>query len=109
VLNCFRASIAMCFAPSSPYFAILNRGEYLIPRIAIICLMVMLTALCCIQCCPSGIEAIKRIKGCVKYCYYGCIYKKATVVPIPMAIATPYYNRADSIAVGVPTLEVLVL
>lgn len=86
-------------------------GEYLIARIAIICLMVMLMALCCIQCCPSGIEGIKRIKGCIKYCYYGCIYKNATVVPIPMAIATPYYNRPNSVAVAVdvPTVEVVVV
>ena len=84
-------------------------GEYLIPRIAIICLLFMLIALCCIQCCPSGIEGIKRIKGCIKYCYYGCIYKKATVVPIPMAIATPYYNHTSSIAHEVPTMKVVVV
>jgi hypothetical protein len=84
-------------------------GKYLISRIAITCLMVMLTALCCIQCCPSSIEGLKRIKGCVKYCYYGCIYKKATVVPIPMAIAAPYHNRISSIAREIPTIEVVVV
>lgn len=84
-------------------------GEYLIPRIGITVIGIFVIVLCCLSCCPSSIECLKRIKGCVKYCYYGCIYKKATVVPIPMAIAVPYHNRTSSIAREIPTLEVVVL
>jgi hypothetical protein len=84
-------------------------GEYLIPRIVIVCLMTFVVIMCCIQCCPAIFDYFKRIKGCIKYCYYGWIYNNATVVPIPMAIATPYYNRPNSVAVDVPTVEVVVV
>ena len=81
-------------------------GEYLIPRIGITLIGIFVIVLCCLSCCPVTIaDYYKRIKGCIN----ACLYKKAKIVPIPVALETSYYNRTSSIAVEVPVAEVLVV
>jgi len=81
-------------------------GEYLIPRIGITLIGIFVIVLCCLSCCPvTTMTWFEIIKGCIN----ACLYKKAKIVPIPMAITVPYHNRTSSIAHEVPTAEVLVV
>ena len=81
-------------------------GEYLIPRICITIIGFFLIILCCLACCPITIVInYKRIRGCIN----ACLYKKAKIVPIPIALETQYYNSTHSTAVEIPTAEVIVI
>ena len=67
---------------------------------------IFVIVLCCLSCCPVAMKDwFERIKGCIN----ACLYKKAKIVPIPMALETSYYNRTSSVALEVPVAEVLVL
>ena len=81
-------------------------GEYLIPRIGITLIGIFVIVLCCLSCCPVTMkEYFKRINGCIN----ACLYKKAKIVPIPIAVEAPYYNRSESMAVEIPTAEVIII
>jgi len=51
----------------------------------------------------------KRIGGCIKSCYYACIYKKATIVPFPIATEILCPTPIDAVARPLPTLDVVVV
>ena len=75
-------------------------------RIGITLIGIFVIVLCCLSCCPVAMKDwFERIKGCIN----ACLYKKAKIVPIPMALETSYYNRTSSVALEVPVAEVLVL
>ena len=81
-------------------------GEYLIPRIGITIIGIFTIILCFLSCFPVTIkDYCKRIRGCVNSCFY----KKATIVPLPMALEAPYHNRTETTAVEIPTAEVIVI